>query len=1131
MKKLLLIMVLPLALSAMADKPEQDQAFTEGDFKPSWESLSAWECPDWFKDAKFGIWAHWGPQCEPEAGDWYARFMYYPGSGQYNFHKQHYGDPSQFGLKDICNAWKAENWNPKELVNLYKSVGARYFMTLANHHDNFDLWNSPYQEWNSVNIGPKRDLVGEWSEACKEAGIPLGVSVHASHAWTWLEGSQKFDGNLTKEDGYKLNADGSEKWWKGYDPQELYAQNHPHSSGWENSGTIHSQWDWGNGANIPDEAYRKKLMNRTLQLVYDYNPDMIYFDDTALPFWGCDEQWGLDFLSSYYNDSANKHNGKQQVVVTGKQLQPHIKKAMLWDVERGIPDRMQDEYWQTCTCIGDWHYNKDVYDQNRYKSAATVIRMLVDVVSKNGNLLLSIPVKGDGTIDERERAVLDGIKAWMDINNESIYGTRTWKTFGEGPLAEADNPMNAQGFNEGLNYSSADVRFVQKDGTVYATIMGWPETSEYVIKSFGKLADTYSGNVTSVKLLGHGPVEYRQETDGLHVILPGARPNEIAPVLAITVDDATITMAERAEALLEYVAVFLSEIEPSYINSGKYNEQGYNKLVETVEDFRGRCEGADENEFGKIFSELNALYTDFVKSGVNPGVSYKTLTDCQEDLTVEKLVERSGFKRSEGTARFGKPANWTVENYSIPNGGDGVKQGLDRYTGQEALSLGIWNDRDANTEGNLANARIYRKITLPKGVYFFGATYNTTYNISDNAYMFVASEIVPTSAVPDKSIAFQRVNKCAESGTDYYGLQFSLDKEEEIFIGWQADLASGSDTQEFRATKVALLKVAEGGLQDISSILGQMNVLIDNLEQKGIFGTDSGNFTIENFEAIKNYASKAVKESSEVTEDNSLPFYFQLKKDWEDLKALRNPGGSESSDFGADLTAAKLIEASGFATTGTETGTRFARPLNWTVENFSIPNGSSGVKQGIDKYSGENSLSLGVWDDRFMNNDGDVSNARIYRTINLEAGDYFFGAHYNALYQMADAYLFFNNKVIPTADVKNEALAWCDINDARIDDNFHGIYFTVRTPGEYSIGWQANMKAGEGRQEFRADRVLLMKKGSAGIGDTILDEPATLPDLSQPYDLYDLQGMRVTRTVPGAIYILRQGLRSWKIRF
>lgn len=540
MKKPTLILIASaFTLAAGAAKPDTDQPFTDGTFRPDWESLGEWECPEWFKDAKFGIWAHWGPQCQAEDGDWYARHMYYPGFEQYDWHAEHFGDQATFGLKDLCNAWKAENWDPKELVELYKSVGARYFMTLANHHDNFDLWDSPYQEWNSVNIGPRRDLIKEWSDACREVGLPLGVSVHASHTWTWLEPSQRFDGNLTYEDGLKPDADGSDKWWKGYDPQELYAQQHPHSSGWDNSGSIHAQWDWGNGCSVPDEAYRKKLMNRTLQLVYDYSPDMIYFDDTALPFYGCDEQWGLDFLASYYNFSAKANNGQQQVVVTGKQLVPHIKEAMLWDVERGIPDRAQPAYWQTCTCIGDWHYNQSVYNDNRYKSAATVVKMLIDVVSKNGNLLLSIPIKGDGTIDDKERRVLADIKAWMEINSDAIYATRPWKTFGEGPLAEADNPMNAQGFNEGLNYTAADIRFTRKNDTVYAFFMDWPESADCLIKSFSTAAGTYRGNVTSVKLLGYGDVDFSHDADGLRITLPTSRPNGICPVFAITTDEAT----------------------------------------------------------------------------------------------------------------------------------------------------------------------------------------------------------------------------------------------------------------------------------------------------------------------------------------------------------------------------------------------------------------------------------------------------------------------------------------------------------------------------------------------------------------------------------------------------------------
>lgn len=524
-------LLIPTLFLFAACSPKQE-AITEEPYQPTWESLSQWECPEWFKDAKFGIWAHWGPQCQPEDGDWYARNMYYPGTNQYNYHIEHYGDPSEYGLKEIIRDWKAENWNPEELIELYKSVGARYFMTLANHHDNMDLYNSKYQpEWNSVNIGPKRDIVGEWLEACRKANLPTGVSVHAAHAWSWLEGSQNFDGNLSREDGYTPNADGSEKWWKGLDPQGLYAQRHTPSRNFSDVDSL--KWDWEDGCSIPDSTYMAKLMNRTIQLVEDYKPDILYFDDTVFPFYGITDDWGLEFLAKYYNQSARENNGVANVVVTGKVMPDSIKRAMMWDVERGVPDRIQEEYWQTCTCIGEWHYSKKRYDEGRYKSAKRVIQMLVDVISKNGNLLLSVPLRADGTLDEKELKILNDIKKWMDVNSESIYGTRPWIVFGEGPIAESINPLKAQGFNEGQKYSAEDVRYVTKNGDIYATILEWPQNTDFTFKSIVPGDSKNIGGISNVNLLGYGDIPFSLTDEGLKITLPDTPTNDIAPVIKI----------------------------------------------------------------------------------------------------------------------------------------------------------------------------------------------------------------------------------------------------------------------------------------------------------------------------------------------------------------------------------------------------------------------------------------------------------------------------------------------------------------------------------------------------------------------------------------------------------------------
>lgn len=502
------------------------EPIAKGPFKPTWESLHNYKTPDWFRDAKFGMWAHWGPQCEAEAGDWYARGMYQEGSRQYKAHLEKYGHPSMFGFKDVINKWEGENWDPEELVSLYKSVGAQYFMAMANHHDNFDLYDSKYQKnWNATKIGPKKDLIGGWAKAARNNGLPFGVSVHASHAWRWFESAQRsdkkgqyagisYDGKLTK-------ADGKGKWWEGLDPQELYAQNHPLSENSWNDNSIHRQWGWSNGVYPPDKAYIEKFYNRTIDLINKYNPDVVYFDDSQLPFWPVSDA-GLRIAAHLYNKSIQDH-GELRAVINGKVLDENQRKAMVWDIERGQANEIQPLPWQTDTCIGGWHYERGLYERNGYKSSKTVIQTLVDIVSKNGNLMLNIPVRGDGTIDEKERKIVEEIGAWMKVNSESIYGTRPWKIFGEGPAQQAAAQLNAQGFNEGKGkqFTHEDIRFATKGDALYATAMGWPENGKLTIKALAKNSQYFPKEIQKLEWMPtKQPLTFERNENGLIVSLP-----------------------------------------------------------------------------------------------------------------------------------------------------------------------------------------------------------------------------------------------------------------------------------------------------------------------------------------------------------------------------------------------------------------------------------------------------------------------------------------------------------------------------------------------------------------------------------------------------------------------------------
>ncbi|MCX2473512.1 alpha-L-fucosidase [Pedobacter sp. MC2016-05] len=521
-------------LSALSLRDDHVRDFVEkilaGPFSPTWESLSKYQTPDWFRDAKFGMWAHWGPQCQPEAGDWYAREMYMEGNRKYKFHLEKYGHPSKFGFKDVINTWKAEKWDPEALVSLYKSVGARYFMALANHHDNLDLYDSKYQKnWNSIKQGPKKDIISGWAAAAKKNDLPFAVSVHAAHAWSWFETAQRadktgplagvpYDGKLTKKDG-------KGKWWEGLDPQELYAQNHAPSKNSDDNGMIHKQWNWGNGVTPPTPAYINNFFNRTIDLIDKYNPDMIYFDDSQFPMWPISDA-GLRIAAHMYNKSV-KEKGKLNAVITGKILDAEQKKALVWDIERGQSNDIEPLPWQSCTCIGDWHYNRDIYNRKAYKSSKTIIHTLVDVVSKNGNLMLSIPVRGDGSIDELERKVVEDIGIWMKANGDSIYGTRPWKIFGEGPAQKQAAALSAQGFNEGKGkpFTQEDIRFAIKGKTLFATVMAWPENGSVLITSLQKESVHYPEKISSVQLVATGKeLKFERTADGLKVYFPDEAP-------------------------------------------------------------------------------------------------------------------------------------------------------------------------------------------------------------------------------------------------------------------------------------------------------------------------------------------------------------------------------------------------------------------------------------------------------------------------------------------------------------------------------------------------------------------------------------------------------------------------------
>lgn len=487
----------------------------------SWDELAnQYECPEWFRDAKFGIWFHWGPQAVPEqGGGWYARHMYMQDVGRQKFgkmarpyHEMTYGHPSEFGFKDVINLWKAEKFDAKALVEFSKKNGAKYIMALANHHDHFDLFNSTYHAWNSVNVGPKKDIIGEFEKATRNANLKFGVTSHDDRFLNWW--LPAFGADTTGEyagvpyDGRQTKEDGVGKWWEGLDPADLY-------------GPVPED-------RTPEviEAIKENWEKRHLELVDKYQPDLLYNDGMNFSY----GEHGREVCRRMYNNSLNK-NGKIDAVMLLKKKE----KGTVNEVECGGSNTLRTEPWQSEITFTDWFYKKDkAYTHN----ARTILEMLIEAVSKNGNLLLNIELNGDGSIPPEQKEIVDIVGDWLRVNGEAIYGTRPWNVFGDGksvrgeeaPRVEGElrNAVAAQRKGEHFNqrttatpaFAHDEVRFTTKGEDFYIIVMN-PAKGELVIPSLALTKDSNPGKLKGVNFLYNGEkISFKQDDTKLSINMP-----------------------------------------------------------------------------------------------------------------------------------------------------------------------------------------------------------------------------------------------------------------------------------------------------------------------------------------------------------------------------------------------------------------------------------------------------------------------------------------------------------------------------------------------------------------------------------------------------------------------------------
>ncbi|MGA9639397.1 alpha-L-fucosidase [Flavobacterium sp.] len=465
-------------------------------FKPDWESIRAnYKVAEWFRDAKFGIFLHWGPYAVPAySSEKYPKGIYDPkwskgGTKPYTYHREHYGEPSKFGYKDFIPQFKAEKFNADEWISLFKEAGARYVVPVAEHHDGYAMYNSKFTRWNVVQTGPKKDVMKMLSDACHKQGLKFGMSSHFAYNRLYYK----------KDDPT----------WDTNDPQYYDLYGKPVKEG-----------------DKPTQEYLDLWWNRTTDIIDNYKPDLLWFD------YGLDNEGfksvHKEILSYYYNKGVE---WKKDVVFQDKNMkyESFPEDLIVLDLERGRMDGINKLPWQTDTSIGkiSWGY----VTTEEYKTSDYLIDELIDIVSKNGCLLLNVGPKADGTIPDEAKAILTDMGKWMKINGQAIFDTRPWKIYGEGPTKVSKGNHTEK---ENKDAVAEDIRFTTNGDTLYATSLAWSETGIFTVKSLA-LNNSYEKRaVKSVQFIsGNNKINWKQNAEGLVINVKGTKPCESAYVFKI----------------------------------------------------------------------------------------------------------------------------------------------------------------------------------------------------------------------------------------------------------------------------------------------------------------------------------------------------------------------------------------------------------------------------------------------------------------------------------------------------------------------------------------------------------------------------------------------------------------------